>query len=467
MTSPHVRTYAKIRKLLRAAPYLALVACLAMGSTLARAETKSVAEEILDLLKANGQIGEEQYEALTQKAREENARRSEQPLPATAHAASAGPEEYKVYWDNSLHINRNDKQVQLQIGGRILNDWAVFDTDSRIKSGFGNPDSGTEIRRARLYFSGTLYERVIFKAQYDFVGGDVDFNDVYIGLTNLPYVGTFKVGHFKEPFSLDNMTSSKYITFMERSLSHIFIPGRNVGFGIGKPEFDKRMTWAAAVFRETDAFAKGVGTDGSWHLTGRVTGLPVYEENGSRLVHLGASYSHQFRHDSDIRYRQRPAAHLAPIIWDTLPLSADDVDLIGTELAVIHGPFSFQSEYMHSFSDTSMGDRDFWGIYGQASFFLTGEHRNYSTKSGAFTRLSPSKNFNPSEGTWGAFELAARYSHLDLTDGAVRGGVGNEVTAGLNWYLFPALRWTGNYLWARRANFGDINGWEMRFQLEF
>jgi phosphate-selective porin OprO/OprP len=63
--------------------------------------------------------------------------------------------------------------------------------------------------------------------------------------------------------------------------------------------------------------------------------------------------------------------------------------------------------------------------------------------------------------------LAARYSHLDLNDGAIRGGVGNEVTAGLNWYLFPALRWTGNYLWAHRNNFGDISGWQMRFQLEF
>ena len=464
MTSPHVRTYAKTRKLLRAAPYLALFACLAIGSTLARAETKSVAEEILDLLKANGQIGDEQYEALTQKAREENARRSEQPLPAVS---SAGPEDYEVYWDNSLHINRNDKQVQLQIGGRIQNDWAAFDTDSRIKSGFGNADSGTEIRRARLYFSGTLYERVIFKAQLGFDDGDVDFRDFYIGLTDLPYVGTFKVGHFKEPFSLDAMTSSKYITFMERGLSQVFFPGRNSGFGIGKPELDERMTWAAAAFRETDDFANDVGNDGSWHLTGRVTGLPVYEENGSKLVHLGVSYSHQFSHKSDFSYSQRPAAHLAPIIWDTLSLSADDVDLLGTELAVIHGPFSFQSEYMHSFMDTSMGDRNFWGAYGQVSYFLTGEQRNYDTEGGVFARVSPHRNFNPSAGAWGAFELAVRYSHLDLNDGAIQGGVGNEVTAGLNWYLFPALRWTGNYLWAHRAHFGDINGWEMRFQLEF
>ena len=198
-----------------------------------------------------------------------------------------------------------------------------------------------------------------------------------------------------------------------------------------------------------------------------MTGLPVYEENGSKLVHLGASYSHQFRRHSDISDSRRPAAHLAPIIWDTESLSANEVDLVGTEFSLVHGPFSVQSEYMHAFADTSMGDRNFWGAYGQVSYFLTGEHRNYDTEYGVFTRVSPKRNFNPSADAWGAFELAARYSHLDLNDGAIRGGVGNQVTAGLNWYLFPALRWTGNYMWAHRANFGDISGWEMRFQLEF
>ncbi len=64
-------------------------------------------------------------------------------------------------------------------------------------------------------------------AQYDFAGGDADFKDVYVGLKKLPGVGTLKVGHFKEAFGLEELTSSKYITFIERSLpTEAFAPSR-------------------------------------------------------------------------------------------------------------------------------------------------------------------------------------------------------------------------------------------------
>ena len=64
-------------------------------------------------------------------------------------------------------------------------------------------------------------------------------------------------------------------------------------------------------------------------------------------------------------------------------------------------------------------------------------------------------------------EAAASCSEVPLPATSSDGPEDYEVTAGLNWYLFRALRWTGNYVWARRASFRDISGWEMRFQLEF
>ncbi|MFQ5415850.1 MAG: OprO/OprP family phosphate-selective porin [Myxococcota bacterium] len=446
--------------------FIALCVSTVIWAGSAAAAEKSVAEEILDLLLDSGQISEKQHEALSERARAEARRRASASTGALA-ATAADPEGYKVRWSNGLMIDRNDKQFRLKIGGRIQNDWAVFTNDGSIKNNFGNPDSGTELRRARIYFSGTLYDRVIFKAQYDFVGGDVDFNDVYIGLKGLPGLGTVKVGHFKEPFSLDNMTSSKYVTFMERSLPHVFIPGRNTGIQVGGPVHDQRMTWHAGAFRQTDSFANAVGDDDAWDLTTRVTGLPLYEDGGRNLVHVGGSYSHQFRHNMPVRYKQRPAAHLAPFLWDTGAIDGDDVDLMGLEFAWIHGPLSLQSEYMHAFVDVPGTTRDFWGVYAQASYFLTGENRKYNPAAGAFVRVTPRENFNPAEGTWGAFEVGARYSRLDLEDSNLSGGRGDEVTVGLNWHLFPALRVSTNWLWARRSNFGDLYGWETRFQLEF
>ena len=82
---------------------------------------------------------------------------------------------------------------------------------------------------------------------------------------------------------------------------------------------------------------------------------------------------------------------------------------------------------------------------------LTGENRAYNPTEARFDAPKPAYNFNPAAGTWGAFELAARYSELDLNyrDGAagaatptggIRGGLQKISTVGINWYLTPDIR---------------------------
>jgi GNAT superfamily N-acetyltransferase len=102
-----------------------------------------------------------------------------------------------------------------------------------------------EFRRAGLYASGTLWKDYLLKAQYDFAGGDADWKDVYLGMENIPVVGTLLVGQMHEPFSLEELTSSNYITFMERSLpTGAFALSRKTGIRASDAVLSKRMTWA-------------------------------------------------------------------------------------------------------------------------------------------------------------------------------------------------------------------------------
>ncbi|NIM98411.1 MAG: hypothetical protein GTO24_10130, partial [candidate division Zixibacteria bacterium] len=349
---------------------------------LAAAQEKGVTEEILDILRSKGQISEEKYDELLKKAE-----------------AEKKPSTFRLYWKDGIRLDSHDEKFKLQITGRIMNDWAVFNEDSNTQAFFNEEfGSGTEFRRARLGLGGTIYDVLDFKAEYDFAGGDADFKDVYVGVRKVPIIGHLKVGHIKEPFSLEDQTSSKYITFMERALPTVFTPERNTGILLHNVGLDGRLYWGAGGFRETDDFGEGFGEEDEYNITARVTGLPWYEEKGSRLLHLGISYSHRFGDAEDgatERFQQRPEAHLSPVRFvDTSDIASDGVDLINPEVALVFGPFSAQGEYFHASVDRATGsDVNFQGFYLYASYFLTGEHRGYSKSKGAFDRVKPKQNF--------------------------------------------------------------------------
>ncbi len=400
---------------------------------------------------------------------------------------SADPEAWTFKWSDGFKLERNDGAFKLKFGGRIQNDWAVIEPDSDLRAAGFDKGNGTEFRRARLFFAGTVYEQLFFKAQYDFANtgdGKADFKDVYMGLRDIGPVDRILVGHFKEPFGLNQLTSSKYITFMERSLPVAFEAARNTGLMLQSTELDKRLLWQVGGFRNSNDQGFSFGDDNDYNLTTRLVGVPYYEDGGARVLHLGFSYSHQFRQGFDLRYRQRPDSHLADRIVDTrnaitgLDIPTDDIDLIGPEVALVWGPASFQAEYIASFVNGKAGnsDTDFWGGYVEASYFLTGEHRNYELGRGHFGRLSPKENFSTRRGTWGAWQIAARFSYLDLNDEIVKGGKVWDLTAALNWYPFPNARVMLNYIHSRVEDRltavdpgldGDADIAQVRFQVDF
>ena len=421
---------------------------------------RTLAEHLLEILRSEQVISEERYQELRELAEKER-----QALADVA-AAARNPD-IDFGWKDGIYLEARKQGFKLQMGGRVHNDWALFSEDSSVEDVFGEIGSGTEFRRARIYLKGQVAENVRFKFEYDFAEGDADFKDVYIQLGDIPLVDWIKVGHFKEPFSLEELTSSNDITFLERALPNAFSPLRNTGLAVNGTLLDKRMTWAVGGFRNTDDFGNGFGEDSEYNVSARLTGVPWYGDEGRKLLHLGLGYSRQFRNNDAVSYSTKPEAHLAPDFLGTGDILSDGVSLINPELAVVAGPFSFQAEYMLAEVESSNGpDPDFDGFYLMASYFLTGEHRPYSLSNASFSRVKPKRNFARGAGP-GAWELAVRYSNLDLDDNGVNGGQLDNITIGINWYLNPFARIMFNYIRSELDNVGDTNIFQTRFQVAF
>jgi len=279
-------------------------------------------------------------------------------------------------------------------------------------------------------------------------------------------MGTVKGGHMKEPFSLEQQTSRRWITFMERSLPNALVIGRNTGGSLHDTTLDDRLRWHIGVFCDTSEFAKHCDDDVD--LGFRLTGLPAISEDGANLTAVGVSYVHQFRDSRTIEFSTGPESFLANKFLTTGTIAGvRDIDRIGTEAAWVHGPLSLQAETMHAFLDrnTGRGNLHFWGFTAEASWLVTGERRPYSKSTGAFDRIVPRKKFAPSTGDWGAFQLAARVSYLDLDDRDISGGREIDLTLGFNWMLTSALRFTFNYVFGQVRGPGDVHIAQARFQV--
>ncbi len=371
-----------------------------------------------------------------------------------------------VSWKDGIYFQTEDKQFDMKIGGRLHMDMGWFDEESKVRNRVGNIEDDGEIRRARFYIKGTLYENLIYKLEYDWATGTAQLKDAFIGLKNIPYLGTIKAGHFFEQFSLENRISTNNMTFIEFALPKAFAPIRNVGIAANSTAFDERMTWATGIFRDADN--QGNITGNEWNWTNRLTFLPCYEDKGEKLLHLGVSYSLRTPEET-LSYSSRPEAHLAPTFVNTGTIYADRANLVVGEAAVVHGPLSLQGEYMGSIVDQTNPSTDlyFQGGYAYASYFLTGEHRPYSKSTGVFSRLRPHKNFSLKDKGLGAWELKVRYSWLDLNDENIDGGVMSDVSAGINWYLNPNMRIMGDYIHSHLNGTGDADMVLTRFQVDF
>jgi phosphate-selective porin OprO/OprP len=297
-------------------------------------------------------------------------------------------------------------------------------------------------------------------------------------MENIPFVGEIRIGHMKEPFSLEELDSMNDITFLERSLPNVFAPGYQWGICMNNSWLDERMTFAAGAFRNSTSSGSMVSGN-EWCATTRLTGLPWYEGQG-KLMHIGAAYSYRVPESGgwnntnrQIRFRQKPELWTRDFIVDTGLFRINSENRLGAEAALVYGPLSIQAEVMEDWINSpreQLSTRgNLYGAYAYISYVLTGEHREYDKSAGEFRSVTPKNVLSFRDRTWGAWELAARCSYLNLDDKnlGISGGSVVDTTLGLNWYLNPSMRLMLNWVHSDRAGYGGLNGIQTRAQWNF
>lgn len=340
------------------------------------------------------------------------------------------------------------------------------------KALIGDLQNGYGFRRARLGAQGTVGDSSRWVAEVDFANGNFRPRDLYVGLTALPGLRELRVGYFREPFSLEGATSSRFITFLERSPLNELDPARDWGV-MGRWWLEsERATFALGAFRTGTSDGGFSGGDGvNWAVTGRLTGLPLYtdDEGTFRLVHLGAAASHRLPPNGVVRYapdaqsnlldvRDSPASPFLP----SVSIPANSQQLYNLQAAAVFGPFSVQGEWFATvIQQTNAGTVFLHGFYVDASYFLTGEHRGYDRTDAAFSQVavrSPCVRApgRPATG-FGAIELTGRFAVGDFmsanlprpTSGlpafSPQGATLLQTTFGVNWYLNDYTRIMVNY----------------------
>ena len=430
----------------------------------------------------------------------------------------------------------------MKIGGRTQVDAVAFSAGP----GPGNqpPNQGgldpgladtVALRRARLRVEGRMYEFYDWAAEYDFVnqlninnevypterdsGPSTAVTDLWLQVRELPLLGTVRVGNQKDPYGYEHLTSSRWLNFMERSFAQDAFEGPfNNGFLPGiqvmNSTEDGSVGWQVGEFKNTsNPFGFSNSTGGSMTV-GRLVYLPVFEDEGQKLLHLGISgrtmeprrqYT-SFNSQTGlplgdeitaVRFRSRgsirngPPGPLNSIYADSGLLQGNWQNMIGLEFVGNNGPWSFQSEYFGSWlynarttsagplntngyqpaPGTNVGTVYYQSGYAEVLYFLTRESRTYSKIEYRFDRPIPHNNFYAIRGggsgrrlsvSEGAWQLGLRYNYLCLSDGEVNGGVLNGCTLGLNWLLNPNARVYFNYDFTYRdfqsTPFTKVNG---------
>ncbi|MCW9029833.1 MAG: porin [Kangiella sp.] len=340
--------------------------------------------------------------------------------------------------------------VSLSVGGRLQYDIDMFDGEAF--SGTDDSGSDSELRRARIFVSGKIAKDWSAKVQANFNDADSEANleDAYIKYTGWESAD-LTLGKHKEPFGLEENTSSKDITAIERTMIiNALAPGKNYGASLGNASDD--FSWKFGVYDRGDE-----GGNIATAFTGRVTFAPVVSKD--EVFHLGFGYTQsRLAGNTYGEADQRLEIHTADEKVGSGSILGESIMAYNLELAYSTGPFHAQAEYFDGEVDGGSwtADTDIEGYYAQVGYILTGESRPYSK--GVFKRVKP-------KGDAGAWEVFGRFSSYEPgTDEA------EAFTVGLNYYASAAVRIGLNYVSADMTEGGidkDGDALAVRFQYVF
>jgi phosphate-selective porin OprO/OprP len=393
-------------------------------------------DDIVNALMAKGVLTEEEG-ALLLKGRTGEKEAAEKKKQSAVSA------KYK----DGIVLETGDGKNSLAINGRVHADYRSFnynedDNGSAVLSGTGSDTF--DVRRARLGAKVKFLDYYEGEVVGNLSGGSSTLDVAYLNVAWWKPV-QFRFGQFKMPFSIEQLTSSNNIDFVERSFVDAYIPAKEIGAMVHGSPF-KGVTYglAASTGRGINAAENDVRVDGV-DVIGRVTAnFAEMMENKEMVMHVGAAFSEGdiSKGDGNAAFGGNRATEARGASFFTAPVvnslfttsdAAVDRSRVGLEGALAYGPFKVQSQWSKSgfdFDTATRGyDVDVNTFYVQALWTISGEKHADRYKNGAFGALKPTNNFDPTNFSGGAWEVGARYSKFDASDFdtvGLRGGVGTD-----------------------------------------
>lgn len=286
------------------------------------------------------------------------------------------------------------------------------------------------VRRTTFSLGAKINEHWSLVGGYKFVRNG-KFSDMYVKYHGWA-AGDLRLGQFKAPFGLVELTSSKYGMFIERPMAvDAFKLSKRVGLAFQRN--GERYTFTAMQFGSSIDGHEGSGT------ALRYTRALVRTEQ--RLLHLGVAFVVRRPRQHTLGFKATPESHPTDIhfVNTGTMMDASRVHQAGLELAVRDGAFTAQGEWMRArVQRQTHADADLGGWYVEGSWMFRGARRRY--KDGKFT----APTFDGK--ALGAWELGMRYSRIDLDDGPLTGGEETNISVGATWYIRSNARLMLNYI---------------------
>ncbi len=353
---------------------------------------------------------------------------------------------------DGLTLKSSSPPVKVRVGAR-------FHLDHTLKDGAHvDLDNNLEVRRARLSMRADFAKDWRLSLDYDLANENRRYQSLWLryrGIDNWQ----FSLGQFLEPFSLESATSSNRIPFMERSLANTFVPSINLGFAAN--HWGRNWGISAGVFWESHLEEDNqIESEKGRGITARASYAPIKQPD--QVLHLGLSTSaRQPEADNQLRFRRYPESRLANNrLVDTRRIRhVDDYVTAGLEIGIEYHNLLAQAEYIRTHVDRSRhySSEQFDGGYITVSYLLHGKRSRYSARSGAFGEVAQQSKQQ-------AWEIAARYSLLNLNGDIIKGGKQHNTTLGVNWYPLKNTRVMLNYLHSQAE---DSRGNDYRPDPEF
>lgn len=350
--------------------------------------------------------------------------------------------------NGKLVFQSDDGNFRWWFDSRIQMDGAIYFENKNAMS------NGVTLRRLTFALKSMLWKDWEAELDIDFAEAvstksQIELRDMFVKYT-FPHMNlSLQAGNFKEPFGMERLNSSRLLTFLERSAVSNAIPlGRRIGISARYWTNFAQVTAAVMGHEAGTRIDKGQRDEGfSTNLRASVAPINNFGEN----LHLGLAYSYKIpdavadlkANTIEINARTETYVFNPKFLHTGDITDVDYYNRYGAELMYINGPFYLQSEYMGTsiYRWYNAPTVNLKGGYIMASWMLTGETRYYYVDEGEVGPIEAPKH------SWGALEIAARYSITDLNDfsAGVKGGQSNQLMLGVNYYPNPSIKLQFNY----------------------